>query len=1222
MFWNIFTFEIKYKFTKISTYVFNILALLLGFFIIVGASGAFSGVNVSFGFGSSETMLYNGPFFNHMLLAVFSMFATFIIAAFVGNSVYRDYQHKSYMIFFTKPVSKISYLIARYAASVLLAFLIMVAMGLGMYLATLTPWVSKDLLGPAKFMYYAAPYLTQVLPTFILTGAIFLSLIILTRKMAALYVSGIILMVLNGISSQFSRDLDTQWLSALLDPFGVNSLELMTKYWTVAEKNTMIVPLESYFLMNRIVWLGISVVILAFSIWIFRFAYKQRVDIRKLFRMKPKAYKDSLSHEDLVLNKTRVPVVSHNYSVFNSIRQFVYMCKIEISKLFKSPLFIVLGLCTLAMVMSSMSESGQMYDTPLIKVTYIVIGILTATVSSMSLIIVIIFSGELIWRDREKKIDLLIDSTPVRTWVMYLSKFIAVMFIPLVLYTFAMLIGIITQMVLHVDNIDMFQYTVSLGKQIINISQIVFIAFFVHSLINNKYAAHLAIIVFSLLNMFLATFGLEHPLWHYGKGGSLMYSDMNGYGNFWDAFLAYEGHWLLVGLILLFIAEKVVVRGRETGFLKRIKAFPKMNKPSITVLSLLILGMLSTGGWIFYNVNVVNDYTTNKEGIQQAIDYEKTYKKYDRLVMPRFTDVYLEVDIFPEIQGADARGKMVMVNKSDSPIDTLYFNVNSGLEMDQLEVSAKSKRVHENEDRGIYILELENPMMPGDSMNLEFAFKSRRDSFYPTTSLCENGTFLNNKMFTPGLGYSSGGELGSKVLRKKHGLPPKPRMAKVDDDEARMNTYISEDSDWVNFEAVVSTSKDQIAVAPGYLQSEWVDNDRRYFHYKMDHPILHFFSFVSARYEVKKQNWTLPSGKDVSIEIYYDKKHPYNIDTMIRSLEVSLDYYSNQFGEYPHKQVRILEFPRYGTFAQSFPNTIPYSEGIGFIADTKRGKGVDYPFNITAHELAHQWWAHQVIGADVQGAVLMSEALAQYSALMVLEKEHGEDQMKTYLKHELDSYLKGRGYESRAEMPLYLVENQQYLHYNKGSVVMYALKDYIGEEALNSALKKYVAAKKWQKAPYTNSIEFLEYIREATPDSLQYMVTDMFEKITIFDNMTESAEYHKLEDGRYEVVINTKSKKFYADSLGVMNETVLTEWIDVGVFAEKTINGKKKEVALYLKKHKVSAEDNTFSIIVDSEPEKAGLDPLNKLIDRDSNDNLIKVKKSDDQTTAEEVTRI
>ncbi len=1222
MFWNIFTFEIKYKFTKISTYVFNILALLLGFFIIVGASGAFSGVNVSFGFGSSETMLYNGPFFNHMLLAVFTMFATFIIAAFVGNSVYRDYENKTYMIFFTKPVSKVSYLMARYAASVLLAFLIMIAMGIGMYLATLTPWVSKDLLGPAKFMYYAAPYLTQVLPTFILTGAIFLSLIILTRKMAALYVSGIILMVLNGISSQFSTDLDTQWLAALLDPFGMNSMELMTKYWTVAEKNTMIVPLESYFLMNRIVWLGISVVILIFSTWLFRFAYKQRVDIRKLFRMKPKAYKDSLSHEDLVLNKTRVPVVSHNYSVFNSIRQFFYMCNTEIKKLFKSPLFIVLGLCTLAMVMSSMSESGQMYDTPLIKVTYIIIGILAGTVSTMSLIIVIIFSGELIWRDREQKIDLLIDSTPVRTWVMYLSKFIAVMFIPLVLYAFAMLIGIITQMVLHVDNIDMFQYTVSLGKQIINISQIVFIAFFFHSLINNKYAGHLAIISFSVLNVFISKFGLEHPLWHYGKGGSLMYSDMNGYGNFWDAFLAYEGHWLLVGLILLFIAEKVVVRGRETGFFKRIKAFPlKMNKPSIAVLSFLMLAMFSTGGWIFYNVNVVNDYTTNKEGIQQAIDYEKTYKKYEHLVMPRFTDVYLEVDIFPEIQGADARGKMVMVNKSDSPIDTLYFNVNSGLEMEQLEVSAKSKRVHENEDRGIYILELENSMMPGDSMNLEFAFKSRRDSFYPTTSLCENGTFLNNKMFTPGLGYSSGGELSSKVLRKKHGLPPKPRMAKVDDEEARMNTYISKDSDWVNFEAIVSTSKNQIAIAPGYLQKEWLDNDRRYFHYKMDHPILHFFSFVSARYEVKKQNWSLPSGKDVSIEIYYDKKHPYNIDTMIRSLEVSLDYYSNQYGEYPHKQVRILEFPRYGTFAQSFPNTIPYSEGIGFIADTKRGKGVNYPFNITAHELAHQWWAHQVIGADVQGAVLMSEALAQYSALMVLEKEHGEAQMKNYLKHELDSYLSGRGYESRAEMPLYLVENQQYLHYNKGSVVMYALKDYIGEEALNGALKKYVADKKWQKAPYTNSIEFLEYIREATPDSLQYVVTDMFEKITIFDNMTESAEYHKLDDGRYEVVINTKSKKFYADSLGVMNEAALTEWIDVGVFAEKTINGEKKEVALYLEKHKVSAEDNTFSIIVDSEPEKAGLDPLNKLIDRDSNDNLIKVKKSDDQST-EQVTRI
>ena len=89
---------------------------------------------------------------------------------------------------------------------------------------------------------------------------------------------------------------------------------------------------------------------------------------------------------------------------------------------------------------------------------------------------------------------------------------------------------------------------------------------------------------------------------------------------------------------------------------------------------------------------------------------------------------------------------------------------------------------------------------------------------------------------------------------------------------------------------------------------------------------------------------------------------------MIDAVKKSLAYFTTNFGPYQHRQVRILEFPRYASFAQSFPNTIPYSESIGFIARVENDEDVDYPFYVTAHEVAHQWWAHQVIGGNVQGA--------------------------------------------------------------------------------------------------------------------------------------------------------------------------------------------------------------------------------------------------------------
>ena len=428
------------------------------------------------------------------------------------------------------------------------------------------------------------------------------------------------------------------------------------------------------------------------------------------------------------------------------------------------------------------------------------------------------------------------------------------------------------------------------------------------------------------------------------------------------------------------------------------------------------------------------------------------------------------------------------------------------------------------------------------------------------------------------------------------------------DTTAYANTYISRDSDWIRFEATVSTVPNQIAIAPGYLQKEWTDKGRRYFHYKMDAPILNFYSFLSAGYQVKKDKW-----KGVNLEIYYHKGHEYNLDRMMKGIKASLDYYTKNFGPYQHRQVRILEFPGYASFAQSFPNTIPFSESIGFIADIddEDEEDVDYPYYVTAHEVAHQWWAHQVIGADIQGATLMSETMSQYAALMVMKKTYGAERMKKFLKYEMDTYLGGRSMESKKEMPLYKNEQQAYIYYRKGSVVMYALADYLGEEKLNAAIKEYLQKVKFQEAPYTTSLEFLSYIKKATPDSLQYLVKDMFENITLYENKANELTYTQLKDGSYKVTLHLDAKKYYADSLGNEKEAKMNDFVDVAVFTYKKEKGaaKGKDVPVYFEKKRLKSGQNKFEIFVKEKPSKAGIDPYNKLIDRTPDDNLKAVTK-------------
>ena len=113
--------------------------------------------------------------------------------------------------------------------------------------------------------------------------------------------------------------------------------------------------------------------------------------------------------------------------------------------------------------------------------------------------------------------------------------------------------------------------------------------------------------------------------------------------------------------------------------------------------------------------------------------------------------------------------------------------------------------------------------------------------------------------------------------------------------------------------------------------------------------------------------------------------------------------------------------------------------------------------------------------------------------------------MRKYLKYELDRYLRGRSGEIVEEMPLALNENQDYIHYRKGSIVMYSLKDYLGQAQVDKTLARYDRDKAFQQPPYTTTREFLDYLREDAGTQNAGLITDLFEKITIFDDRITAA---------------------------------------------------------------------------------------------------------------------
>ena len=278
---------------------------------------------------------------------------------------------------------------------------------------------------------------------------------------------------------------------------------------------------------------------------------------------------------------------------------------------------------------------------------------------------------------------------------------------------------------------------------------------------------------------------------------------------------------------------------------------------------------------------------------------------------------------------------------------------------------------------------------------------------------------------------------------------------------------------------------------------------------------------------------------------------------------------------------------------------MPYSESFGFIIDLEDAEDNNVIDAVIAHEMAHQWWAHQVVGADMQGGTMLSEAFSEYSSLMTLKKMAKTPmKMREMLKYDHDRYLRGRSGEREKELPLYKVENQSYIHYGKGSVILYALQDYIGEDKVNSSMKDFLEQYRY-KTPYPTSLDFLDILESKIPDSLNYLIDDWFKEITLYDNRLKKATAKKLENGKYEVKIEIAASKIKADSLGNEIAVTLNEWIDIGVFSDMD----EKEL-IYQKRVRVNDTLMNFSMVVDSLPLKAGIDPRHILIDRVFDDNI------------------
>jgi ABC-2 type transport system permease protein len=347
---------------------------------------------------------------------------------------------------------------------------------------------------------------------------------------------------------------------------------------------------------------------------------------------------------------------------------------------------------------------------------------------------------------------------------------------------------------------------------------------------------------------------------------------------------------------------------------------------------------------------------------------------------------------------------------------------------------------------------------------------------------------------------------------------------------------------------------------------------------------------------------------DVDLAVYYAPGHEFNVDRMLAAMAESLTLFSKEFAPYQFRQARIVEFPAYAAFAQSYANTIPFSESIGFVQHWSNPTKIDVATYVTAHEIGHQWWGHQLVPADQQGASMLVETFAQYSALLVMEQHYGKDQVRRFLKYELDRYLRSRGGAVLEELPLARVEDQDYIYYRKGSVAMYWAKEALGEDVVNRAMRKLLAQYAFKGAPFANTTDFLKLLRAEAGPANEQVISDLFEKITLLDLKASNATATMLPNGKVEVKFDVEAHKYYADGSGKETEAPMNEPVEVGVFSARPGDkGFDASKVLLLHTVPVHGPPMPVTVVVDGRPAWVGVDPYNKRIDRNSDDNLTQV---------------
>ncbi|MCE9595127.1 MAG: hypothetical protein K8S98_13155 [Planctomycetes bacterium] len=723
----------------------------------------------------------------------------------------------------------------------------------------------------------------------------------------------------------------------------------------------------------------------------------------------------------------------------------------------------------------------------------------------------IFYTGEVFHRDDANGVRPILYATPASNGAFLLSKYAAMVAVALAMSGLAAATAMMNQAVRWwmsgaSARVELRPY-LEIGAHVLLPSILVMcaLALVVNVLVRSRYLAYFALLAIGGAYVWWVVIrGERSLLWNPLLVGHWRYSDLTHLESAEPALGWHHAYW--GALLVAALALANLLLERTAGAVRRAVTLDALVRRPVpaSICVAATLAALYIGRGIFVAQSVRG---TKSEMETHALALEDEY--FAELEQPRlcYDDVDLDITLRPDARSLDVRGTLVLTNAWPESVRTAYFTIDPLYEIRRFELEGAGPMQRDGE---IVKFELAHPLSRGERTTLHLDWSGtpspglRRDGGPLSSFLLPSATFLTSLSpeVIPLPGISGDLFLGDEDRRKEHG---RGKLALLRDrsHEEFVPSGWGIDSAF-QFHARIEAPKPLVVLSGGVQSSVEDLGDRRRFTWNSDGRVP-TFAVLAYDYEAQRR------GED---QVWYHRDHAYNVGTVLDALEDARRTFSASFLPYPYAQLKIAEFPRLADFAQSFPTLMPYSESIGFLTKfDPKDRFVDATYFVTAHEVAHQWWAYLLHPGASLGSQVLSESLAEYSAMVLIDAKRGERARLIFLRNEEDTYLRGR--KADKEVPLAQLENEGPVYwYNKGSLVFYMLERRIGRARVLEGLAHFV--ERWNRRSNSAQPSFAtirdllaELQRTHKERDLGWFYDQWFDQVVIPDLVVRSATVRK-----------------------------------------------------------------------------------------------------------------